>query len=422
MKKLFLVITILSASVYVTASAQATPERLAEDHTRAACLFHSYEFNEISDVKPPKGYKPFYISHYGRHGSRHHTSAEYFADALNALNVADSSGNLTLEGQLLRRQMDSLYSHHDGMWGQLTGRGAEEQKKLAVRMFERFPEVFTDRERNEMDTYSSDVPRCILSLGSFTGSLRACAPGLELTYETGARCSKYLRCGSAFAKKHYEPMMHEAIDSSCDWTELMDRIFVNPSEAGISPYEFASDVWGGWAICQCLETVHIDILRYYTPEQLCNTWKYRSLYYYLMFVRSDVYGERSVNAVKGLLEDFVSKADEALSGDAKAATIRFGHDSTLMPLAGLMGLEGFHKAYSAKDPCLEDWDLGTNVCMGSNIQMVFYRNRKGNVLVKFLYNEKEAAIPALTPEYGGCYYSWENVRNHFIQTIRTSAR
>ncbi|MBQ6579041.1 MAG: histidine-type phosphatase, partial [Bacteroidales bacterium] len=41
---------------------------LQEDHTRAGINTNSYEFGPIHDTKAPKGYKPFYISHYGRHG------------------------------------------------------------------------------------------------------------------------------------------------------------------------------------------------------------------------------------------------------------------------------------------------------------------------------------------------------------------
>ena len=44
---------------------------LKEDMTRAGVNTNSYEVPEIKDSKVPKGYKPFYISHYGRHGARY---------------------------------------------------------------------------------------------------------------------------------------------------------------------------------------------------------------------------------------------------------------------------------------------------------------------------------------------------------------
>ena len=47
--------------------------------------------------------------------------------------------------------------------------------------------------------------------------------------------------------------------------------------------------------------------------------------------------------------------------------------------------------------------------MGSNLQMVFYRNAAGKILVKLLYNEQETGIPAIEP-YSGNYYEWETLR------------
>ena len=83
------------------ASAQATLSRLQEDVTRAGGIYHSYEFPDIDDIKAPKGYKPFYISHYGRHGSRYHYTYDYLGSLDKALHQADSLDNLTPDGRLL---------------------------------------------------------------------------------------------------------------------------------------------------------------------------------------------------------------------------------------------------------------------------------------------------------------------------------
>ena len=47
--------------------------------------------------------------------------------------------------------------------------------------------------------------------------------------------------------------------------------------------------------------------------------------------------------------------------------------------------------------------------MGSNLQMVFYRNKKGHVLVKFLYQEQERRLVGLD-SVSGPYYDWETVK------------
>ena len=150
-------------------------------------------------------------------------------------------------------------------------------------------------------------------------------------------------------------------------------------------------------------------MKYFDKEQLLNTWKYRSQYYHLIFVRSDLFPDVAIKGVKALLKDIVEKADEALSQEKVAATIRFGHDSTLMPLAGLVGIEGFDRVHSDSSPITDEWDLGTHVCMGSSLQLIFYRNRAGKILVKILYNEQEKRIPFLTPYADGVYYEWETL-------------
>ena len=59
---------------------------------------------------------------------------------------------------------------------------------------------------------------------------------------------------------------------------------------------------------------------------------------------------------------------------------------------------------------------GTHVCMGSNFQMVFYRNKTGKILVKILYNEKETTIPAISPFYD-CYYEWDVLRAYLDKKV-----
>jgi hypothetical protein len=51
--------------------------------------------------------------------------------------------------------------------------------------------------------------------------------------------------------------------------------------------------------------------------------------------------------------------------------------------------------------------------MASNLQMVFYTNKNGEILVKLLYNEKETTIPALKPE-NGPYYDWSVLRQYLL--------
>ena len=63
---------------------------------RAAGLFHSYEGVEGPQTPAPCGYKPFYVSHYGRHGSRRQIGSGG-TEAYRILNEAAQTDNLTPE-------------------------------------------------------------------------------------------------------------------------------------------------------------------------------------------------------------------------------------------------------------------------------------------------------------------------------------
>lgn len=50
---------------------------LQEKPERSAPLLYNYEApSKIIDTPAPKGFKPFYVSHYGSHGSRYHCTEQ----------------------------------------------------------------------------------------------------------------------------------------------------------------------------------------------------------------------------------------------------------------------------------------------------------------------------------------------------------
>lgn len=407
-------------AVCMSLSAQATLERLEENIARGGGIYHSYEFVDIEDVKAPNGYKPFYISHYGRHGSRYHFLDYFFGTLKPVLNHADSLDNLTLDGNLLLSQVDSILAAHHLMLGNLTDRGKREQKLLAERMSNRFPEVFSDKTRNQVEAYSSIVRRCIMSMATATARLTQLNPTIDLRLRSDDIVYQYLSLGkkSRETSKYFDPLMNEALQKAFDWSNISARVFKDPSKVIGTPFELGHDIWNFWAICQCLETVHIDILKYFTLEEFQKSYSIRSGYAYLKHVRSDVYGEANAKESVPLLTDFVLKADEAIAGGKVAATLRYGHDSTLMPLAAIMGLQDFSKTHSMDNLPVDYWDLGSKICMASNLQMVFYKNKKGDIIVKVLYNEKETTIPALEPVYGKHYYSWDSLRRYYTEKLK----
>ena len=81
-------------------------------------------------------------------------------------------------------------------------------------------------------------------------------------------------------------------------------------------------------------------------------------------------------------------------------------------------LENFSRTHSVEDLPVQYWDYASMIGMCSNVQIVFYRNRKDEVIVKFLYNEKETTVPALTPAYGKYFYSWDSLRKYYTEKLK----
>ena len=153
------------ALLALTATAQPdTPvvKYLKGDIRRAAFNTHSYEFENVKDTPAPKGYKAFYISHYGRHGSRSDWGGPQYKLVRDLLTMADKQHLLTPAGDSLMKEAAILYELHDGMDGRLTPVGVREHARLAERMYHRFPEVFK-KGCKHIRAVSSTTPRCIVS-------------------------------------------------------------------------------------------------------------------------------------------------------------------------------------------------------------------------------------------------------------------
>ena len=101
-----------------------------------------------------------------------------------------------------------------------------------------------------------------------------------------------------------------------------------------------------------------------------------------------------------MMKVMLADMDAALRKDSPvAADLSFGHDVTLMPLISHIGIKGMHEKLSFEE-VNDKWSSADFICMGSNIQFIFYTNRKGDILVKIMYNEKETSIPALEASFG----------------------
>lgn len=187
------ILALLFAAIPFLCEAQEPgPEIMAylrENPRRFAFNIHSYEVTPHQDTPAPKGYHPFYLSHYGRHGSRGSWGCEPYMRVEDILEQAAADGILTPAGDSLLKLATYVKECQWGMDGELTPRGVAEHKGIARRMYRRFPKVF---KKGQVRVTSSTSPRCLVSMSSFVSGLAACRPGLGFSITTGWKYMNYI--------------------------------------------------------------------------------------------------------------------------------------------------------------------------------------------------------------------------------------
>ena len=446
MKKLFLLSLLMSLCLGLGAQEEAV-RLIAENPDRASNNMHSYEFDPIVDTKAPKGFKPFYISHYGRHGSRYEQNSTFARNALSAFAHLDSLGLLTDAGKALYADVNAVVEAHKGMEGSLTPRGAREHKMLAARMAERFPSVFKDKNRLEGNCFSSTSFRCIVSMCNFTNSLKEKCPKHEFTFTSADKFMAYInpslnvpRPGQTPTPRPSVPSMPRPSASAApsgytpatgtpgyDFTRFLKPLF-NDYDAALkahgNPEPFVRAIYTTGGLCQVIDFLGVDIYRkYFAPEELVYFWASGNDNIYRMWGGSVENGETIRYAIRPLLKDFIEKADIAIQpGSHRAADLRFGHDTSLLPLFALMGVDDpQHRNLPYREAHNNGWYSFFQIGMAANCQMIFYRNRKGEVLTKVLYNEKEVQIPGVEP-VSGPYYRWTDLKARFLEQIKEAEK
>ena len=416
MRRTFAILTALLAFCAVAGFAQphrseAAVRALLAEPSRAGNNTNSYEFHPIQDTRPPRGYRPFYISHYGRHGSRSNWGGTAYENVIRTLEAAQADGQLTPGGDSLLVAARRVLAGWDGMDGRLSQRGVREHAAIAERMYKRYPQVF--KGEKQIRSVSSTVQRCIISMNSFTNSLMRQNPKLQIRLDTGEKFMSYLDNTSGWQRitAAAGPKTRAYIGAMPDDTlGILPRVFRDPQAARKyvqSPRRFTDDVWNTAIIAEDFD-IEDDLFRFLPFDALYRRWAQSNIGLYTGHCNSVEAGAERVPMARTAVEDIVEKADEAIATGEYAADLRFGHDFPLMALASYLGIEGVGERYSVEEVC-DNWLGFWNIPMASNLQLIFYRNGAGHVLVKFLYQEQERKLRGLEPVEGP-YYDWETVK------------
>lgn len=139
-------------------------------------------------------------------------------------------------------------------------------------------------------------------------------------------------------------------------------------------------------------------------------------------------GEATYRMAQILVDDLFNEVDAIARGDlSHAAKLRFAHAEIMIPFASRMGL----KNVLQQVPVVQTYAWANNPWRGeyvspmaANMQWDVYRNGAGTLLVKMLYNEREADFKA------GCdgarasgtqhFYDWEKLKACYGHVAKAS--
>jgi len=409
MKRLY---TLLLVLLPLALSAQTARESLMADIQenifRAGMNMDPYEYIPGPQTPAPKGYKPFYISHYGRHGSRSNWGGKPYADISARYHRAFDAGLLTAEGKAAMEQIDELIRLHDNMDGRLTYLGTQEHRQIARRMYQNYKPVFHNGSK-KITARSSTVQRVIVSMAAFTGELMEQEKGLDIHWDTGEELMKILSTDSNRAARDSVKKIQarQALENMPDTAAFLQRIFTDPAAARPltgNPVSLMQQTFNMAVGCAAFE-LDDRLFRLFSWDELYAYQQSLAMSFYLRQCNSVEFGDERMKVLDPLMHDIIEKADAAIATGEYAADLRFGHDYQLLALSSRLGLKGVAERLD-QETC-KDWPGWRYTPFAGNVQLIFYKDKKGNVLVKPLLNERETPIIGLE---GFPYYKWEDVK------------
>ncbi len=408
------------------ATAQTSKKILWADIDKLGSNYYSYPGAAYAQTPPPDGYEAFYISHFGRHGSRYLTSNAPYHRTIELLEKADSANALTRRGKRLLEYLRIAYADAKGRGGKLTPLGGREHEGIAARAFERYPKVFTDDAK--VTTRCTSSNRCEESMNHFVAELKRHNPSLAVEGGYHAEDKWYMsnntdsvtpvpgsdaiRARAAFVRDS----LRSTVDISAKF--IKDRSLIADYNGG-RPAKFSEDLYDIAENMQCrpeLDMKH-TFRKYFTRKQLYTIFLSNSISW---LISPGYYTGMTPGYKRGYftLKHMLDNAEHAIRKGEHGAFLRFSHDGFVILLTRALELDGCREVPTDFLHVCDHFALYQVIPMASNIQMVFFRKSgSSDILVKFLLQEEEKHIPIETDIWP--YYHWEDVKNYFYPKIES---
>lgn len=375
---------------------------------------------EVRNVPVPDSLAPVYLSHVGRHGSRYPASASNTQKLCDALVRADSVGTITPLGRDLLQLCRQVISVSTNRWGALDSLGMSEQRAIASRMINSYPELFAGGVVKAISSYS---PRAMMSMYSFLHQLDRMNNKLEFVASTGRMNSPLMRPFDLDEYKewragdYWKTPYTEYFNQYCPLTAITrvvgrDYPFGDTDAArdlAITEYYVVAGL-------QAME-MPSQMGKYFNEAEANALWSCFNLRQYLQRTATTVQdGSVPADIAAPLLLDIIKKAEQALNGQNSAvADLRFGHAETLMPLLSLMRLPGCRYLTNYFDTVGANWRDWQVVPMAANLQIVLFKEKtSGRIYCRADLNERPVPLIAGDKRL---YIPWDEAREHLTNLV-----
>lgn len=418
-----LTVLLLTCCMVLTMSAQTAREEIKANKFLSASNYLDYDnYPATKPLTPaPKGYEPYLMNHYGRHGSRWLINEHQYTGILNTLRKASEQGKLTTAGEDVMRQVDVIYQSSIKRLGDLTTVGERQHHGIGKRMVQNFPEIFK-KEGLPVDARSTVVIRCILSMVAECEEIAAANPTAQFHNDVSQSLQYYLnQPRSQFldsVRKSTRSIRHELENKLLKEShpERLMGVLFNDAQWAADSVKAANFVASLFDIAANMQShdLGLDLYSYFTDEEIYAQWRVRNMGWYIDYGASPLGGGVQPFCQANLLKDIIQVADTTKQ---TCAVLRFGHEVCVMPLACLLELDNCGYVTDDLENLDQVWRNYKIYPMACNVQLVFYRpvSGKGDILVKALLNEREATLPVKTRQFP--YYKWKDLRQYYLKRL-----
>lgn len=401
------------------ASAQASKEEIFNNIEKTAGVYFAYPEKEIQpQTQVPAGYEPFYISHFGRHGSRYLVSDDEYKGMIDLFEAAEKSNALTGLGKEVLKRLQLLWQEVEWRGGDLSPLGVREQRGIAERMYNTYPGVFTDEAK--MTACATTIVRCVLSMDAFCERLKELNPALSISRNSGMKWQRYLNHHTKKAIAYrsaddtWKPGYKKFEKAHVHPNRLIQSLFIHTSSfhKKTSP---EAVMWALFGIAGGMQNVETKGSFYdiFTKQELFDLWQCKNYKTYVNDANSALSKGIMMDNAKPLLRSIIDSAEQIINRNGKGADLRFAHDGNIISLAMLLHLDGTYNSVSDPENFYKAWCDFKVAPMAGNIQIIFFRKKDSNdILVKFLHNEQEMNIPPVKTDLFPYYY-WKDIAQYY---------